>query len=117
MTEEELEKIIFDTWKKLDKLRDEKAQVELLPYVGRCFRKRNCYSCPESDKDYWWTYYRVLRIDGRSFISLTFEKTAKSEFFVKSQCEYFDNRSDGEEISVVEFDNLWHKFLTELTNL
>lgn len=32
-------------------------------YVGKCFKVRNNYSCPESEKDYWWLYIKVLRVD------------------------------------------------------
>lgn len=31
--------------------------------VGKHFRYRNCYSCPETDADYWWLYIKVTHLD------------------------------------------------------
>lgn len=30
--------------------------------VGKCFKYRNCYSCPQSDADYWWLYIIVTGV-------------------------------------------------------
>jgi hypothetical protein len=32
-------------------------------HVGRFYRYRNCYSCPETDADYWWLYIAVTGVD------------------------------------------------------
>lgn len=33
------------------------------PCVGKFYRYRNCYSCPQQESDYWWLYYAVTGID------------------------------------------------------
>jgi len=30
--------------------------------VDTCWKYRNCYSCPQSEADYWWLYERVLSV-------------------------------------------------------
>lgn len=43
--------------------------------IGKCFKYRNCYSCPEKPSDYWWLYARVERLDdGGNPIGWSFQK-------------------------------------------
>lgn len=45
-----------------------------LAHVGRCFKVRNNYSCPEKPSDYWWLYKRVVKIDGYSLVTEEFHR-------------------------------------------
>lgn len=36
---------------------------ELVAMIGSCFKCRNSYSCPKTEEDYWWIYYKVIGID------------------------------------------------------
>lgn len=49
---------------RLDAIRDQEKKKELpdkLARVGKCYvYRRNCYSCPQKESDYWDTFYRVL---------------------------------------------------------
>ena len=55
----ELERIIKDARNQLRQIEEK----ELLAYnslqVGRCFKVRSYYSCPQGPKDYWWQYRMV----------------------------------------------------------
>lgn len=31
--------------------------------IGKTFRYRNCYSCPEKPSDYWFLYIKVIGVD------------------------------------------------------
>lgn len=43
--------------------REEAQNVEAhRAMVGKCFRYRNCYSCPEKPSDYWWLYAKAERL-------------------------------------------------------
>ena len=62
----ELERIAQAGMEARAKLREieraqERAENEKL--IGKCFRYRNSYSCPETDADYWWIYARVTGLD------------------------------------------------------
>jgi hypothetical protein len=62
---------------KLRRLEDEQFEQEALPAmranVGKCFKYRNCYSCPTSDSDYWWMYCKVVGVRERDYRMLTFQ--------------------------------------------
>jgi len=42
--------------------------------VGKCFKYRNCYSCPVGPKDYWVDYTKVVGVDGSSFVVVSVQK-------------------------------------------
>ena len=44
---------------RIHELDDQRRYTENKPYVGKFFRFRNSYSCPQTDADYWYVYYRV----------------------------------------------------------
>lgn len=39
--------------------------------VGRYFKTRNSYSCPEKPSDYWWVYAKVTKMDDAGFLYTT----------------------------------------------
>ena len=45
---------------KLSRLESVKRFEEHQKLLGKCFRYRNCYSCPKTEDDYWWLYRRVI---------------------------------------------------------
>lgn len=47
----------------LQAITDAEEEVRQRQLVGRAFRYRNCYSLPESESDYWWSYRLVLSTD------------------------------------------------------
>lgn len=55
---------IQETINKLEQ--DEFEQVELpklKKMLNKCFKYKNSYSCPQTESDYWWKYFRVLSVD------------------------------------------------------
>jgi hypothetical protein len=46
----------------LEGIRIQRRREENKGLVGKCYRYKNCYSCPESEADYWWLYVKVLEI-------------------------------------------------------
>lgn len=42
--------------------------------VGRCFRYRNCYSCPDKPSDYWWLWLRIVGVDGGCVLCVQTER-------------------------------------------
>jgi hypothetical protein len=69
----ELEAQIGLLQRELRKIEDTEATERNRYLVGRCFRYRNCYSCPEKDSDYWWLYCRVLSVRGDTATVLDFQ--------------------------------------------
>jgi hypothetical protein len=66
---------------------DDLRQQVLLPamkkQVGRCFRYRNCYSCPESDRDYWWMFCRITGVVDFALELLTVQRDRNAKISVE----------------------------------
>jgi hypothetical protein len=56
--ERQLQKLQKEVWKEKDAEQTAKAKK----LVGKCFKFRNCYSCPKGDKDKWWLYTRIVGV-------------------------------------------------------
>jgi len=41
----------------------EKHYPEFKKLEGKCFKVRNCYSCPKNKSDYWFKYIKILKIE------------------------------------------------------
>jgi hypothetical protein len=48
---------------KIGKIESAKVREKNRPKVGKFYRARNNYSCPEKRSDYWWVYAEVTRMD------------------------------------------------------
>jgi hypothetical protein len=53
-------------FKKLQKIEAKEFEIESKQFVGKHFKYRNSYSLPQSEKDYWVTYTKVLSASGMS---------------------------------------------------
>lgn len=78
--------------------------AELAPLVGRCFRYRNCYSCPESDDDYWFMYTRITGILDGALQALRFQTDKHGKIEVE-ECDVWGTSTLGDEITAQEFSN------------
>ena len=61
-TKEELQSVIRKTAAQLQRIENRERYGEAIGLLGKCFRTRNNYSCPEKPSDYWWLYIRVTRV-------------------------------------------------------
>ncbi len=116
---------------KREKEREEKEKVLLPQYkkewIGRCFKTKNCYSCPDKPSDYWNLYVIIIDIDYVNyihdgspephFVVLKFQNCKREviEFQLKDSMYRFDE--DWEEINRSEFVNSFNKNLGILENI
>ena len=88
--------------------------------VGKCFRLRNCYSCPEKASDYWWTYYYVTGIAGREWVWVVTFQTDKDGVFgmetlqVRPRSMMKSEAGEAEEISKETFNCAFKAFLDSM---
>ena len=47
-----------------NELDEQEAGPKRRQLIGRCFKYRNCYSCPEKPSDYWWLWFRATGTSG-----------------------------------------------------
>lgn len=76
--------------------------------VGKCFRYRNCYSCPEKPGDYWWLYAKVQSIAKSGHLTVFMFQTDKyGEVTIKID-KYRHSMNDGyQPIAREQFDKQW----------
>lgn len=74
----ELEAKMREIRGELNELTDARDASAAAALVGRTFRYRNCYSCPEDDADYWWLYTRILSSDEHGSLSILNFQTDKN---------------------------------------
>ena len=91
--------------------RDEERSAE---FVGRYFKYRNSYSCPEKPSDYWYLYFKVTGYEGRRLRGFSFERDKYGKFFFDPNAETFHHLSGYQEIEAAEFVRARAKFLTDL---
>lgn len=84
---------------------DKKAAANRL-LIGRFFKYRNCYSCPDTEADYWWLYATVTGVtEFGSCNGWSFQHTATNEWNLQHD-EHLGTIPQGwQEITAVEF---WH---------
>ena len=99
-------------WKQEAKERDRKNAK----LVGRCFKYRNCYSCPEKESDYWWLYRKITRVEDGSLRAFEFQIDSRGEFEVRPDkfVGLGDNGSGWTEIRGDEFSAAWEDFMTNI---
>lgn len=61
-TKEQLELEIRKLNIQLNKIKDTEDDARNATYLGRCFKTRNNYSCPQKPSDYWWLYVKVTSV-------------------------------------------------------
>lgn len=107
---------------KLVKLRNEISDIEQ-PYadqaandlLGKCFKVRNNYSCPQEPSDYWWLYVRVVRADSGSVHCLRFEVDKNENVRVQTDEFYMPRTLEGYQlIDREEFDAAYTAMLAFL---
>ena len=87
-------------------------------YIGRHFKYRNSYSCPQKDTDYWWLYIRIIGVEDGSFVALKAQTDQYGRHTVQTDSLPAVDGKPMEgwvEIDDAEFDSAVHPILDELT--
>ena len=94
----------------LDRKETAKTYVAL---VGRCYKFRNCFSCPKDDGDYWYIYKQCLRIEDEKPIFLCFENDKNGKISI-----YFDSRhAEYSGWAEVDLKDFWAEWLKMKANI
>lgn len=100
--EKRLRKLQDAVWKEHEK----KHTAEAKKLIGKCFKFRNSYSCPEGDKDKWWFYRRVIGVADGCTITIEHEVDKDGNLFIregKQSPQFFDSDSGYIPITVDEY--------------
>ena len=115
----------------LDKLRNQYAQIrdqiheiehkefvkEKRDIVGKCFKFKNSYSCPETEADYWWAYKRITGLDksANCFTSFSFEIDRDGN--CSTNVRAFDMLSEWKPCTEEEYLQAWLEFKHTINNI
>ena len=105
MSKQALERVIASARKELNDIEDAERAREMVGMVGRCFKYRNCYSCPQSEADKWWAYQIVKEVAGSSAKALYFEVDKDGKVSIEHG-RYFSS-SGWQPISRAELNKAW----------
>src|SRR5581483_1710586 len=64
----ELEATARAVGEKIDAIKTKERKAANQKKVGRYYKTRNSYSCPENPSDYWWLYAKCTRMDNEGFL-------------------------------------------------
>lgn len=93
---------------KIDKIEAADLREQASKLVGKCFRYRNCYSCPKSDADYWWVYQRVIRSTKQGYLILfSFQVDQYGRFEIEPLARRSPRLHLGEQITLKQFQHAW----------
>ncbi|RHH20501.1 hypothetical protein [Bacteroides eggerthii] len=98
--------------------------------IGKCFKRRDSYSCPKKPSDYWFSYSKIISITPNdiymggmkndkvlsSCIVVTFQ-TDKDGVFKISPHYYTYVHTLGEEININEFNKEFDKAVNRIKKI
>lgn len=80
-TPEQLAKIARDATDKLRAIEIADRVNRNKPLLGRTFKYRNSYSCPDKASDYWWMYVKITGLSDDGVLVATSFQTCKYRRF------------------------------------
>ena len=100
---------------KISKIEHESRTETNRQHVGRYFKYRNCYSCPEKPSDYWWLYIRVTGLDRDGSLQYTECQIDKyGEITIKAKKHMYWLTDGYIPISAAEFGRAWDRVAAKL---
>lgn len=109
----QLEATIKAARDELNAIRENDDQGEAEKLVGNCYVFRNCYSCPDSDADYWNLYSRIIAAQAGSVRVVSFQVDKYGTLSIERQTRPHQHYKSSENrlISLSEFLKAWFALL------
>jgi hypothetical protein len=102
----------------LDRLDRAERDAENKALIGKCFRYRNSYSLPKTERDYWWTYRKVTALGAHGRLRYFEFQTDKNGAITIEPTGSFGTVSGGwSPIPEAQFDRAWKAMQAKVANL
>lgn len=97
MSDDQLRQVMTDVRTLLNERHDAEVNQDLSRHIGRAYLTKNCYSCPQTEKDYWPLLLLPQKVENGMLTGLLLQHTADE----KTQFEYSTMHipADAEELS------------------
>ncbi len=99
------------------RLEAQEAEDRNRAFIGKCFKYRNCFSCPQGPEDYWWMYGKVLSVQGTSIQMWQFQTDKYGEISISPSATCAQMTSNYQEIPLAEFNQAWQATMEKLERL
>jgi hypothetical protein len=99
-------------------IEDQENAVKRSALDGKCFKYRNCYSCPADDADYWWLYVRV-KLSGDKLVGLAFQRDRYGKCSVEQEPrmpQHFEG-AGYVQITYLEYAEAWNEFSSKVAEM
>lgn len=113
---EKLQTIMCNARLKLMKIEERERIKEAKQHLGRFYKYRNCYSCPNGDSDYWWMFRKITGMDKYgNLTSLSFQKDKNGKLEIDTMKRSYI--TGWTEITKDEYYTAWEGFLAEINGI
>ncbi len=107
-TPDELRRIIADAQKSLSAIQYQERRRAHERLIGKCYKFRNSYSCPEKESDYWWLYRKITSMDEFGWLNtFEFQKDRSGQITIREENLKVAESSEDIPISHAEFNEAW----------
>jgi len=117
MRKNELRKEIDSLLSQLDKIESIERKSKNTPYLGKCYRARNSYSCPSKESDYWLFYLKIIDADD-GLIAVFFETDKDGRISIDREYGVSSSTLDTyEQISPASFARAFKRLTGDISRL
>lgn len=112
---EELKRIAKSAGDEISRIEVRERVAEANSLLGRCFKYRNSYSCPEKPSDYWWLYLRVVGVDKFGGLEcFEFQIDKYGDLSVRPKRHAYLSITGYTTIRLTEFSRAWESFTNRI---
>lgn len=84
--------------------------------IGKCFKYRNSYSCPEGPEDYWWLYFYITHVEDGYAMAIRFQVDKHGRIIIERDGLFpmSLNFTEYREIPLSELRDAWRMMLRDI---
>lgn len=101
---------------KIDAIETRERRAKNAKLVGKTFRTRNSYSCPEKPSDYWWLWAKCTRMDEHGFLyAFKFQTDKYGNVEIKPD-DYSYHMQHYDPVSPAKYNAAWKALKAKINN-
>lgn len=113
---QELQAVINQARSELNEIEEAELAESMATLLGKFFKYRNSYSCPEDEADYWWLYQTYVDLHG-TVMCVEFQTDKFGKFEVERKEAFHMPYGKMLPIKAGEFYTAWEKAVSDATAL
>lgn len=116
MTNAQLEKIRRICQDEVQKREELKRERFLKEFIGKYYKYKNSYSCPQEEKDYWWLYIHIIEVKDGWLRVFEFQKDQYGKIIIEDNATMSSPTPDDKyiECTVEEFYREWQNMMDNI---